>query len=127
MKQNLEIENIGETPLLDKKPPKKKLIIIISIIIGALLVIGVIIFVVLMLINKKDDPHPGPEPRPGPDPDPKNEIYLDIHTSENKKIRNSFKEGCENYNETLGNINNGSDYSEPTEIILIYVFHIMQL
>ena len=100
MKQNLEIENIAETPFLDKKPAKKKLIIIISIIIGALLLIGVIIFVVLMLINKKDNP------------DSKYEIYLDIPTSENKKIRNSFKEGCENYNETLGNINNGSDYSE---------------
>ena len=65
-----------------------------------------------MLINKKDDPQPGPEPGPGPDPDPKNEIYLNISTSENKKIINSFKEGGENYNETLGNINNGSDYSE---------------
>ena len=39
-------------------------------------------------------------------------IYTNISTSENKTIRNSFKEGEENYIPELGDINNGSDYEE---------------
>ena len=90
-------DNIEETPLLNRKKTKnkKRLILIISTIVGALILIGLIILVVYLVINS--NPY---------------EIYLNIPTSENKKIRNSFKEGCENYNETLGNINNGNDYSE---------------
>ncbi len=99
MKQTLEIENIGETPFLDKKPSKKKLIIIISTIISAIFLIDLIILMVYFVTNKKKEEGPY-------------EIYLNIPTSENKIIRNSFKKGCENYNETLGNINEGKDYNE---------------
>ena len=91
-------DNIEETPLLNKKPTKerKRLILIISTIVGAIILIGLILLVVYLVINS--NPY---------------EIYLNIPTSnENKKIINSFKKGGENYNETLGNINNGNDYSE---------------
>lgn len=39
-------------------------------------------------------------------------IYSNLPTAINKKIRNSFKEGAENYNGIIGNINDGYDYDE---------------
>ena len=39
-------------------------------------------------------------------------ILYDLSYTTDKIIRNSFKEGEINYNETIGNINNGLDYNE---------------
>jgi len=39
-------------------------------------------------------------------------LYLNISTSENKTIKNSFIKGGENYIEELGDLNNGKDYEE---------------
>ena len=39
-------------------------------------------------------------------------IFYNLTTSENGKIINSFKKGEINYNENIGDINNGEDYDE---------------
>ena len=97
-------DNEIDSALLVKKPSNnKKKILIITIIICIFIIIGLILFFILKKKYGNKD---------------KGEIIYDyyffknISTAENKKIRNSFKVGGENYNKILGNINNGNDYEE---------------
>ena len=104
------LEDPEDNKLLDNNKncmnKKTKIFIIISIII---LIIGITILLIFILKEDDDDDdvYTGEE-------DIEKDYYLlkNISTSENKKIRNSFKEGGENYNPILGNINNGNDYEE---------------
>ena len=111
---DLEVNMQDKNLLSDGKTPKNKKRLYIVIAIASLLLLGLIVFIVILLSSGKDSPEPAPEPgpEPGPDPEPKNEIYVNISTSENKQIRNSFKKDAENYNKNIGNINDGNDYDE---------------
>ena len=96
---DIVLENPEEKPLIENRSSKAsntKRKTIIAIILVVIVAIAANIAVVIVIINKEDE----------------FQIYYNITTSENNTIRNSFKEGCENYNEILGNINNGSDYNE---------------
>ena len=98
-KSEIILENPEEKPLIENRSSKAsntKRKTIIAIILVVIVAIAANIAVVIVIINKEDE----------------FQIYYNITTSENNTIRNSFKEGCENYNEILGNINNGSDYNE---------------
>ena len=101
---DLEVNMQEKNLLSDGKTPKNKKRLYIVIAIASLLLLGLIVFIVILLSSGKDSPEPGPEP--------KNEIYVNISTSENKQIRNSFKKDAENYNKIIGNINDGNDYDE---------------
>ncbi len=105
---DLEVNMQEKNLLSDGKTPKNKKRSYIVIAIASLLLLGLIVFIVILLSSGKDSPEPGPEPGP----EPKNEIYVNISTSENKQIRNSFKKDAENYNKNIGNINDGNDYDE---------------
>ena len=106
-------EDVFQNELSERKNKKK---IIIAIIISAIIIIGLVIFLVLFLTKKDDD----------------DEIITDYYLYENlpnavnKTILNSFKEGGENYNEILGNINDGNDYeeSERNNFDLCIPYHI---
>ena len=86
------------------------------LLFSAIIIIGLVIFLVLFLTKKDDD----------------DEIITDYYLYENlpnavnKTILNSFKEGGENYNEILGNINDGNDYeeSERNNFDLCIPYHI---
>ena len=98
-------------------PKEKKKKIIIAIIISAIIIIGLIIFLVLFFIKKDDD-----------DDEINTDYYLyeNLITAINKTIINSFKKGGENYNEILGDINDGNDYeeSERNNFDLCIPYHI---
>ena len=94
----------GETTLAEKeiKKRQKEKIIFISIIV----VLSLICLFFIILYFKKVKNNGNKEMNPH------FYIYLNISTSENKLIRNSFLNGRENYIEELGDLNNGKDYEE---------------
>lgn len=89
---------------IKKKIPKKVIIIIICIVI--LLLIAVILILYFLVINKKDSNENNNKK------DEKTDIHFfyNISTATNGKIPNTFREGGKNYNDSIGNINDGEDY-----------------
>ena len=49
----------------------------------------------------------------------------DIPYFKNDIIINTYKKNGDNYNEEIGNVNEGEDYQKMNEIIMIYIFHIL--
>jgi hypothetical protein len=98
----------GETTLAEKerKKRKKQEIIFISIIA----VLSLICLIFIRLYFKKDKNNN--KDNGNKEMNPHFYLYLNISTSENKLIRNSFLNGRENYIEELGDLNNGKDYEE---------------
>ena len=91
------------------KKNKKIVITLISIIIILIIIIAIGITLYFTSDKKKEN-----EEKDSNKETKYQELYIytNISTSENKTIRNSFKEGEENYIPELGDINNGSDYEE---------------
>jgi hypothetical protein len=98
----------GETILAEKERKKrqKQGIIFISIIA----VLSLICLIFIRLYFKKDKNNN--KDNGNKEMNPHFYLYLNISTSENKLIRNSFLNGRENYIEELGDLNNGKDYEE---------------
>ena len=86
---------------------KKTKILLIS---SALIIVVLIVIITIIIINSNSN-EKSQDPDPNPDPDiqrsDKNLTY-DV----NGMIENSFKKGGDNYNEDIGNINNGLDYEK---------------
>ena len=101
----------GEIKEVEKALPKNKKLIIalisIAIIQFLIIVIGIILY--FTLGKKKDNE----EKDSNKEQDfPEVSLYINISTSENNMIKNSFKKGGENYIPEIGNLNNGNDYKE---------------
>ena len=116
--------DINEEELLGKpKPPKYlKVLLIISLIVIVLL-IGVIIY--LLFFNKKEEKSKD-EPEPQfPSYDTYHFFgtkYSNLPYDENGIIANTFKKGGENFNEEIGNINEGENYkSNELNIYDLYI------
>ena len=86
---------------------KKIIITLISIII--ILIIIIIVGITLYFTSGKKEENKENDSNKETEYQEFN-IYINISTSENNMIRNSFKEGGKNYIPEWGNINNGSDY-----------------
>ena len=101
------LEDPVNNVLLEKEINKrKKLSIILSSIIIFLAIVIIVGIILYFKIGKKDNDS-------GTDKEyPEYSIYLDIKTSENKIIKNSFVKGSENYLEGYGEVNNGKNYEE---------------
>ena len=101
------LEDPVNNVLLEKEINKrKKLSIILSSIIIFLAIVIIVGIILYFKIGKKDNDS-------GTDKEyPEYSIYLDIKTSENKIIKNSFVKGSENYLEGFGEVNNGKNYEE---------------
>ena len=105
------LEEMNENEKITKGLSFNKMLIIIFILIISVIIIAFIITVVLISKHKDDDK----ENNNDKSKDNYNHtfnIYYNIKTSENKMIRNSFKDGGENYIPEWGNLNNGKDYEE---------------
>ena len=110
-------EEEAETPANSKWPLQAKIIICCLII----LIIGLIIFIVIFYIsklNKKDNDDEEDRQREIYEKagyiEPWNDLYgirkVNLSYIKEGKIVNSFKEGGDNYNESIGEINGGEDY-----------------
>ena len=113
MNNDLEYKLDEELPeLKDKLSKKAKTIIIILIIIIVLLLVGFITLLSFYLSDKKNKKNPENKNDDGnkEEHDSSIRVIYNISYGYNNIIRNSFKEGAEHYNETLGNINGGLDY-----------------
>ena len=105
------LDDPGENIKIEKALPKNKKLIIalisIAIIQFLIIVIGIILY--FTLGKKKDNE----EKDSNKEQDfPEVSLYINISTSENNMIKNSFKKGGENYIPEIGNLNNGNDYKE---------------
>ena len=110
MKDNLEYRlDEPDEKILDnggnKCSNKSKNIIII--LLSVLLIISIVFIIILAL--RKNDNKKKEEQEINVDG---YTIYINVKSSENGIIKNSFKKGGENYIEELGDINNGNDYQE---------------
>ena len=113
-------DDIGDTNLLKKEEDlkgKKKIIIILTIIIVALSMIIIAGIILYFTLGQKDNNNQENKENKENEENKENKIpqyslFINISTSENKTIRNSFKKNCENYNENIGDLNNGTDYEE---------------
>ena len=119
-------EEETETPANSKWPLQAKIIICCLII----LIIGLIIFIVILSISKsdkKENKNNGEEDEDDHEEDSQREIYekagyiepwndlygirkANLSYIKEDKIVNSFREGGDNYNESIGEINGGKDY-----------------
>ena len=97
---------------------RKLIIILVSIIILLSLIIIIGIILSFTLGKKEQDKEEDKKEDREHDKEKDEEIpeysiiYLNISTSENHLIRNSFKKDGENYNPKIGDINNYLDYNE---------------
>ena len=100
-----------DSKAIEKYSNHSKIIIFILIISLIILFAGFIIILILYLKEKDDDEGDKPEENKNIS---ENEIIIlyNLSYATDKIIRNSFKEGEINYNETIGNINNGLDYNQ---------------
>ena len=105
---NIEIEKANS-----KNKKVKNVLISIAIIEFIIIVIGIILFLTLGKkdSNKEKDSYKEQDSNKEQD-FPEVYLYINISTSENNMIKNSFKKGGENYKPEIGNLNNGNDYKE---------------
>ena len=108
--EELEYQLDGQQELLkenNKLPVKIKIILVVLIVIIILLIITIIILSILLSQKEHDNEESNLD---------EGKLYRkkisNIPYVYNDIIINSFKEGSENYNELLGNINNGNDYKK---------------
>ena len=101
-----------DSKLIEKYSNQSNIIIFILIIAIILLLAGFIAILILYL-KEKDDKDEDDKPEENKN-NSENEIFLLYNLSYeiDKIIKNSFKEGEINFNETIGNINNGLDYNQ---------------
>ena len=129
MKEDLDyqLDDPVDSIELEKAKIKYKKIIIALIAIIILLIIIIIIGITLYLtlgqkkekeeknsneIKEKNSEESEEKDSSEEQDFPEISVYINISTSENKTIKNSFKEGGENYRKEIGNLNNGKDYTE---------------
>lgn len=102
--------NINEPETLNLKSSKekcsKKLIIIINVIISLVIITALVLIYFFVLKNSGDEKKESKEK--------KYYYFLNVSTAVNGKIPNSFKENGSNYNDSIGNLNNGEDF-EPND------------
>ena len=115
MKDDLDyqLNDPGDSIELEKAKIKYKKIIIALIGIIIFLIIVIIIGITLYFTLGQKNSDESEEKYSNNEQDfPEISVYINISTSENKTIKNSFKEGGENYKKEIGNLNNGKDYTE---------------
>ena len=99
-----------DSKVIEKYSNSTKIIIFILIIALIILLAGFITILILYLKEKDNDEDDKPKENKNIS---ENEIIIyNLSYATDKIIRNSFKEGEINYNETIGNINNGHDYNQ---------------
>ena len=105
------LDDPGENIKIEKALPKNKKLIIalisIAIILFLIIVIGIILYFTLGKKKENEEKDSNKE-----QDFPEVYLYINISTSENNMIKNSFKKGGENYIPEIGNLNNGNDYKE---------------
>ena len=105
------LDDPGENIKIEKALPKNKKLIItlisIAIIQFLIIVIGIILYFTLGKKKENEEKDSNKE-----QDFPEVSLYINISTSENNMIKNSFKKGGENYIPEIGNLNNGNDYKE---------------
>ena len=105
------LDDPGENIKIEKALPKNKKLIItlisIAIIQFLIIVIGIILYFTLGKKKENEEKDSNKE-----QDSPEVSLYINISTSENNMIKNSFKKGGENYIPEIGNLNNGNDYKE---------------
>ena len=99
-----------ESDIMTQKYSKNsKIIIAILVSIIILLLIGLITVLIFYL---KDKDNKTENSKPEHDSEDEIIIFYNLSYPSNDTIKNSFGEGGPNYNETIGNVNNGSDYNK---------------
>ena len=128
MSEDIEypLKETGEMPEINNERCSKKLILRIIILIAILIVLVGIILVLYFFAFKKskdENEHTGQDNSQDKDKDQdKDQGYEDYIPDYNKllsnvsyakdKIKNTFKIGGANFNENIGNLNNGEDYQK---------------
>ena len=128
-----EKEEEKEVPKESKSPNLAKILIIALIVVITGLIIGIIIYAITKSNDDKKDEEKNDDKDKEDDKDDKddeddwreiyekagyieswNDLYgiqkSNLSYAKNDKIINSFKKGGDNYNETMGEINEGKDY-----------------
>ena len=132
-----EKEEENEVPKESKSPNLAKILIIALIVFITGLIIGIIIYAITKSNDDKNDEEKNDDKDKEDDKDDKdddeddeddwreiyekagyieswNDLYgiqkSNLSYAKNDKIINSFKKGGDNYNETMGEINEGNDY-----------------
>ena len=118
MDYNLNADNLEEEiTQKDNKWPKIAKILIIILICTCLAIAAALITFIILYINKSTD-KPTEEQKKS-DYIPNIDLYdffgkkyINLTYDDNGKIENTFKKNGDNYNESMGEINNGSDYEK---------------
>lgn len=109
MKDDLEyhLEDPGDNVDIEKVIHKRKkiMIILISIIISIIVIITVALVLYFTVFKKEKESNKEEEI-------PEYSTFINITTSENKLIKNTFRLGGDNYIPQIGDLNNGKDYTE---------------
>lgn len=95
---------------IQKYSIRSKIAISILITTTVLLLAGLIVILILYLKEKESKSDNNPEKSEKNDDDNKIFIIYNLFYASNNRIKNSFKNGSINFNESIGNVNNGSDY-----------------
>ena len=121
------LQETGDMPEINNDRCSKKLIIRIIILIAILiLIVGIVLIIYFFVFNKNKGKN---DQKEQDDKDSKDYIpdYTDLEPEllndtnitflsnvsyANKKIKNTFKKGEANFNENIGNINDGEDYEK---------------
>ena len=92
---------------------KKTIIILLSVVL-ILVVLGVVAFLIIKFVfGKKDEDKDKDSDNKKKDEELKFNSYLNIsYGGENNEIENTFKTNGSNYNDVLGEINNGENYKQ---------------
>ena len=120
----LNVDNLDENIIPkdgSKWPKPAKIILILIAFICLALVVSLIIFIILYKNKSSDNSQKNPEPSKNPTKDETQNIdlynffglkYSNLTYDDNGKIVNTFKKGGDNYNESMGEINDGKDYEK---------------
>jgi len=130
MSEELEypLKEAGDMPEINNEKCSKKLVLRIIILIAILIVIAGIILILYFFVFKKSENENKPN---NPQDEESSEDYIPdynelepeilndtnitflLNVSYAKtKIKNTFKKGGANYNENIGNLNDGEDYDK---------------
>ena len=112
MEYKLDIDN--DLSIATKWPKKAKILFGTFLIISILAIIALIILVILY---SKHSPDENSKEKENESTNPSIYDFLiskktNLTYDEDEKIKNSFKSEGENYNENIGNLNNGLDYNK---------------
>ena len=112
---DIELQLNDPDVIITDKNHKKTFIILLSILL-ILVLLGLVIFLIIKVVfGKKDGDNDSNNKDEDKDKDKDEELkfisYLNIpYGGENNEIENTFKTNGSNYNEILGEINNGENY-----------------